>query len=95
MLDAASLGYESYAVTLRGHGDSYPVENLGKVTKDDYVEDVETALWHIHEQAIIIGWSLGYDIGPLSPARIRAKLPGLSAGQEHLIAIRLLGGEFS
>ena len=76
MLDAASLGYESYAVTLRGHGDSYPVENLGQVTKDDYVEDVATALRHIHEQVIIIGWSLGYDIGAIVAGQNPSKVAG-------------------
>ncbi len=51
-------GFEVYAVNLRGHQDSCPVENFGKVSVMDYVRDV---LRIIEETGpvVLIGHSMG------------------------------------
>ncbi|MCC5858442.1 MAG: alpha/beta hydrolase [Ectothiorhodospiraceae bacterium] len=54
----AALGYDCYAVNLRGHPPSPPVEELGRVTLQDYVEDVRGALQELGE-VILVGHSMG------------------------------------
>ena len=54
----AAAGYESHAINLRGHHDSRPVRDIGKVSVRDYVEDcaeIARALGN----PIIIGHSMG------------------------------------
>ena len=52
-------GYECYAITLRGHGDSMPVDDLGKVSIKDYIDDVERVLKTLDNAVILIGHSMG------------------------------------
>ncbi len=54
----ARRGYSSYAVNLRGHHDSRLVEDLGKVSLSDYVEDARTVARHLG-RPIVIGHSMG------------------------------------
>ena len=55
---AAEAGWDVWALNLRGHCDSRPVENFGKVSLMHYVEDVEDVLRHIGP-AILVGHSMG------------------------------------
>jgi len=55
---AAKAGREVYAINLRGHSGRIPVENLGKVSIMDYVDDVKDVLRKIGP-AILIGRSMG------------------------------------
>ena len=54
----ASAGYESHAPDLRGHHGSRPVPDIGKVSLDDYVEDV-LALAKQLGNPTVIGHSMG------------------------------------
>ena len=54
----AGRGYSSYALNLRGHHDSRLVEDLGKVSLADYVEDARTVARHLG-RPIVIGHSMG------------------------------------
>jgi len=55
---AVEAGWEVWVINLRGHHDSRPVEDFGKVSLMDYVEDVEDVLKHIGP-AVLIGHSMG------------------------------------
>ncbi len=55
----AHLGFESYSITLRGHGDSKEVEDIGKVMLKEYVDDVCDVIEAIGEPVILIGHSMG------------------------------------
>jgi pimeloyl-ACP methyl ester carboxylesterase len=55
----SSLGYESYALSLRGHGGSDGREKIRRFTLKDFAGDVEWALKHIGGPAVAIGHSLG------------------------------------
>jgi non-heme chloroperoxidase len=54
----AERGYPTYAVNLRGHCGSRPVENLGRVSLYDYVEDVREVASYLG-RPIVIGHSMG------------------------------------
>jgi pimeloyl-ACP methyl ester carboxylesterase len=51
-------GYPTYALNLRGHHDSKPVGDLGRVSFDEYIEDAHEVARHIG-QPIVIGHSMG------------------------------------
>jgi pimeloyl-ACP methyl ester carboxylesterase len=54
----AQCGYESHAINLRGHHGSRPVQDIGKVSLDDYVADaLEVA--DTLKNPIVIGHSMG------------------------------------
>ena len=55
---AAHAGWDAWAVNLRGHHGSRPVQELGRVSILDYVEDVHDCLRTIGE-AVVIGHSMG------------------------------------
>jgi non-heme chloroperoxidase len=55
---AAHAGWDAWAVNLRGHHDSRPVQELGRVSILDYVEDVHDCLRTLGE-AVVIGHSMG------------------------------------
>lgn len=54
----ARHGYESHAVTLRGHHDSRPVPDIGKVSVMEYVEDALAVARQLGNP-IVIGHSMG------------------------------------
>ena len=54
----AERGYENHALNLRGHHDSRPVEDLGRVSVSDYVED-GLAVARSLGRPIVIGHSMG------------------------------------
>jgi pimeloyl-ACP methyl ester carboxylesterase len=55
----AALGYESYALSLRGHGRSEGRENVRRYSLGDFADDVDWALKQIGGPAVVIGHSLG------------------------------------
>ncbi len=55
----AEKGFESYALSLRGHGKSEGKEKLRFSSISDYVNDVETAIKLIGKEPILIGHSMG------------------------------------
>jgi pimeloyl-ACP methyl ester carboxylesterase len=57
--DLAEAGWESYALSLRGHGQSEGALMLASATINDYLADVESALATVGEPCIVIGHSLG------------------------------------
>ena len=54
----AGRGYESHALDLRGHHDSRAVEDLGRVSVSDYVDDALTVARDLG-RPIVIGHSMG------------------------------------
>ncbi len=55
---AAHAGWDAWAVNLRGHHGSRPVQDLGRVSVLDYVEDVHDCLRTLGE-AVVVGHSMG------------------------------------
>jgi pimeloyl-ACP methyl ester carboxylesterase len=55
---AAHAGWDAWALNLRGHHGSRPVQNLGRVSVLDYVEDVHDCLRTLGE-AVVVGHSMG------------------------------------
>lgn len=53
----ANQGFDTYAVSLRGHGASGG--DLWSASLDDYVEDLKSALRQIDRETLLIGHSLG------------------------------------
>lgn len=54
----ASRGHATYALDLRGHGESRNVERLGRVSMRDYIADAMTAARSL-DRPIVIGHSMG------------------------------------
>ncbi|MCI8328664.1 MAG: alpha/beta hydrolase [Oscillibacter sp.] len=55
----AEQGYQCYAVSLRGHGNSEGKENLNSFTLSDYVEDVKTVVDMCATKPFLVGHSMG------------------------------------
>ena len=53
-----SLGWASYAIDLRGHGRSEPID-LSNTTMSDYANNVRSLINQLDRKPIIIGWSMG------------------------------------
>jgi pimeloyl-ACP methyl ester carboxylesterase len=68
---AATRGWEAWAINLRGHHGSRPVERLARVCLEDYVRDVEDVLDAIGP-AIVIGHSMGGLIAQIVASRREA-----------------------
>ena len=66
----AALGWSSWALDLRGHGDSEPVD-LSRTRMADYVGDACAAAAALARPPILLGWSMGglVAIMAASPAR--------------------------
>jgi pimeloyl-ACP methyl ester carboxylesterase len=56
--ELARLGYASYAIDLRGHGDSTPAD-LSNTTMADYASDVRDLVGQMARPPVIVGWSMG------------------------------------
>ncbi len=55
----AQLGYDAYALSLRGHGESEGRESIRKFTLADFAGDIQWALNEIGGPTVIVGHSLG------------------------------------
>ncbi|WP_034336814.1 alpha/beta hydrolase [Deinococcus misasensis] len=55
----ASAGYDVYAVSLRGHGNSEGTEKLFTTRLNDYMKDVHEAVLSLPQKPILIGHSNG------------------------------------
>jgi non-heme chloroperoxidase len=55
----AAHGYPSYAVSLRGHGESYGRDALEWHSLRDYVDDVEETIDALEDVPVLIGHSMG------------------------------------
>lgn len=55
----AKLGYDSYALSLRGHGKSEGREKVREFALSDFADDIAWALSEISGPAVLIGHSLG------------------------------------
>ena len=52
-------GYDSYALSLRGHGNSEGKDDIDTYSMDDYVLDVRSIVQTFKEKPILIGHSMG------------------------------------
>ena len=64
----AERGWPAYALDLRGHGASVPVD-LRRVRMDDYVDDVATLVGQLGRRPVLIGWSMGGLVAMMASAR--------------------------
>lgn len=55
----AEQGVRSYALSLRGHGNSPGRENLAMATLSDYVDDLQWAVDQLDQPPILVGHSMG------------------------------------
>ena len=55
----AKLGYDSYALSLRGHGKSEGREKVREFPLSDFADDIAWALGEINGPAVLIGHSFG------------------------------------
>jgi pimeloyl-ACP methyl ester carboxylesterase len=54
----ADAGWASYAIDLRGHGRSAPID-LSRTSMHDYVADVRALAQQLNRPPVIMGWSMG------------------------------------
>jgi pimeloyl-ACP methyl ester carboxylesterase len=66
--ELAQRGWSSWAVDLRGHGDS-PAEDLGRTAMSDYADDVATVIREMRRPPVVIGWSMGGLAAMMAAAR--------------------------
>jgi len=64
----AERGWPAYALDLRGHGASAPVD-LRRVRMDEYVEDVVALVGQLGRRPVLIGWSMGGLVAMMTAAR--------------------------
>jgi len=55
----AELGYDNYALTLRGHEKPGRVKGINKISFPNYIEDLVEAVNQLDREPIIIGHSMG------------------------------------
>lgn len=54
----AEHGFPSYAIDLRGHGASAPLD-LSDTTMEDYADDVRSVTRQLRPTPLVMGWSMG------------------------------------
>ena len=87
---AAHVGWDAWAVNLRGHHGSRPVPNLGRVSVRDYVDDVHDCLRTLRE-AVVIGHSMGGLVAQKAAegGRVRAAVFATSAAPKGIRVVTL------
>lgn len=66
----AAHGYDAYAMNLRGHHSNQPLPDLGRVTLQDYVNDVKGVIDALGGDVILVGHSMGGVIAQLVAAQM-------------------------
>jgi pimeloyl-ACP methyl ester carboxylesterase len=66
-------GWECWALDLRGRPGSRPIDAMGKIRLQDYVEDVITAAHHLWAPPIVCGHDLGGLLALLTIAQIKPR----------------------
>ena len=56
--ELAKQGYASYAIDLRGHGESEQLD-LSQTSMNDYADDVRSLTAELDTKPVIMGWSMG------------------------------------
>jgi pimeloyl-ACP methyl ester carboxylesterase len=56
--ELAQRGFASYAIDLRGHGASDPID-LSRTTMQDYADDVTSLMRQLPSPPVVMGWSMG------------------------------------
>ena len=56
--ELAAQGWPSYAIDLRGHGESGP-RDLSHTRQYDYAADVAALVAQFRQSPVLIGWSMG------------------------------------
>jgi pimeloyl-ACP methyl ester carboxylesterase len=93
--EVARLGWSSYAIDLRGHGESGPAD-LSHTVMADYADDVSALTRQLASRPVLIGWSMGglatmmaaavghalayVGLAPSLPARVRDTSVSLRTG---------------
>lgn len=74
----AAQGYDCWAVSLRGHGQSPGRERLNHLGVSDFVDDVERAIALVEQQSGQKPWVVGHSMGGLLVQKLmlRQSLPG-------------------
>jgi pimeloyl-ACP methyl ester carboxylesterase len=95
--ELAARGRASYAIDLRGHGHSDPVD-LSRTSMRDYAADVATLAKQLRQPPVVVGWSMGGLVAMMvsasEPASACVALaPSLPTRQAHASAV-LRPGEF-
>jgi pimeloyl-ACP methyl ester carboxylesterase len=95
--ELASQGWASYAIDLRGHGRSDPID-LSRTTMHDYAADVRSLVIQLAQKPVIMGWSMGGLVAMMVAATSHAAAcvalaPSLPARQVN-VSVVLRAGEF-
>lgn len=56
--ELSNLGWPTFAIDLRGHGDSEPID-LSRTSMHDYAEDALSLCGQLGQRPVLIGWSMG------------------------------------
>ncbi|MCH8310403.1 MAG: alpha/beta fold hydrolase [Chloroflexi bacterium] len=65
--ELVSQGYPTYALDLRGHGNSVPFD-LSGASMADYADDVTSVVAQLKQPPVVIGWSMGGLVGMMAAA---------------------------
>jgi pimeloyl-ACP methyl ester carboxylesterase len=95
--ELAAYGWASYAIDLRGHGRSTPVD-LSTTRMQDYVVDVGSLVEQFKRPPVVLGWSMGGLVALMAAAvgmasACIALAPSVPARRRDL-SIELRTGEF-
>jgi len=96
--ELAARGWPTYAIDLRGHGNSDPAD-LSHTSMNDYADDVYALVRQLRRKPILVGWSMGGLIAMMVAssghgAACVALAPSLPARQPNP-SIELRTGEFT
>lgn len=95
--ELARRGWSSYALDLRGHGRSEPLD-LSETRMADYVDDVLTVAGELTKAPVLVGWSMGGLVALIAAGRCQARacigLAPSTPARHHDTSVRLGTGVF-